>query len=136
MENPTFTQDMEAFVQAYARSVNTCDMALAKSLWKQDGAVSFIHPSGYEHFLFRGRAAFFTGIRWRPAFSKRELVPKHLRCAQYGDTAVLEFEWDFYATAREDGSAVHTQGRESQFLVREDTSWKIVHIHYSPLPEK
>ena len=38
-------------------------------------------------------------------FSKRELVPKHLRCAQYGDTAVLEFEWDCYATAREDGSA-------------------------------
>ena len=40
-------------------------------------------------------------------FSKRELIPKHLRCAQYGDTAVLEFEWDCYATARKDGSAVH-----------------------------
>lgn len=128
-------QDMETFVQTYARSVNTCDMALAKSLWKQDGAVSFIHPSGYEH-SFAEVVQHFYRDTMETRFSKRELVPKHLRCTQYGDTAVLEFEWDFYATAREDGSAVHTQGRESQFLVREDTSWKIVHIHYSPLPEK
>lgn len=135
MENTTFTQDMEAFVQAYARSVNTCDMALAKSLWKQDCAVSFIHPSGYEHSFAEVVQHFYLDTM-DARFSKRELVPKNLRCAQYGDTAVLEFEWDFYATAREDGSAVHTQGRESQFLVREDTSWKIVHIHYSPLPEK
>jgi len=133
MENPTFTQDMEAFVQAYARSVNTCDMALAKSLWKQDGAVSFIHPLGYEH-SFAEVAQHFYLDTMDALFSKRELVPKNLRCAQYGDTAVLEFEWDFYAAAREDGSAVHTQGRESQVLVREDEGWKIVHIHYSPLP--
>lgn len=106
-----------------------------KSLWKQDVAVSFIHPSGGDH-SFAEVAQHFYLATMDARFSKRELIPKHLRCAQYGATAVLEFEWDCYATAREDGSAVHTQGRESQFLVREDTSWKIVHIHYSPLPEK
>ena len=134
MENTTFTQAMETFVQTYARSVNTCHIDLAKSLWKQDGAVSFIHPLGYEH-SFAEVAQHFYLDTMDVLFSKRELIPKHLRCAQYGDTAVLEFEWDFYATARKDSSVVHTQGRESQVLVREDEGWKIVHIHYSPLPE-
>lgn len=32
MENTTFTQDMETFVQTYARSVNTCHIDLDKSL--------------------------------------------------------------------------------------------------------
>lgn len=106
MENTTFTQAMETFAQTYARSVNTCHIDLAKSLWKQDGAVSFIHPLGYEH-SFAEVAQHFYLDTMDVLFSKRELIPKHLRCAQYGDTAVLEFEWDCYATARKDGSAVH-----------------------------
>ena len=117
-------QDMETFVQTYARSVDTCDIDLAKSLWKQDGAIFFIHPSGCDH-SFSEVAQHFYLDTMDARFSKRELVPKNLRCAQYGDTAVLEFEWDFYATARKDGSVVHTQGRESQVLVREDEGWKI-----------
>lgn len=32
MENTTFTQAMETFVQTYARSVDTCDIDLDKSL--------------------------------------------------------------------------------------------------------
>ena len=60
-------------------------------------------PVRLRPFLFRG----FYLDTMDARFSKRELIPKPLCCAQYGDTAVLEFEWDFYATAREDGSAVH-----------------------------
>ncbi len=86
--------------------MNTCHIDLYKSLWKQDGAIFFIHPSGCDHSFSEVAQHFYLGTM-DALFSKRELVPKHLRCAQYGDTTVLEFEWDCYATAREDGFAVH-----------------------------
>lgn len=82
---------METFVQTYARSVNTCHIDLDKSLWKQDVAVSFIHPSGCDH-SFAEVAQHFYLDTMDARFSKCELISKHLRCAQYGDTAVLEFE--------------------------------------------
>jgi hypothetical protein len=45
---------------------------------------------------------------------------------------VAEFDWDFHATLRSDGSPVHTTGRESQFYVKfPDKGWRLVHVHYS-----
>lgn len=80
---------METFVQTYARSVNTCHIDLYKSLWKQDGAIFFIHPGGYDHSFAEVAQHFYLNTM-DARFSKRELVLRHLRCAQYGDTAVLE----------------------------------------------
>ena len=49
----------------------------------------------------------------------------------YGDAAVVEFEWDFVATVRADGSLRHTTGRESQVYVKRPEGWRLVHVHYS-----
>ena len=80
MENTTFTQAMETFVQTYARSVNTCHIDLYKSLWNQDGAIFFIHPSGCDH-SFSEVAQHFYLDTMDARFSKRELIPKPLCCA-------------------------------------------------------
>ena len=44
---------------------------------------------------------------------------------------MVEFEWDFVATVRADGSLRHTTGRESQVYVKRPEGWRLVHVHYS-----
>ncbi len=123
-------EGIEKLIKDYARSIDECDVELARGLWNADGRVSFIHPNGYERSFDEIAEHFYKGTMGA-LFSKRELVVKNIECSVYGEAAFVEFEWDFYATARTDGSAVHTEGRESQFLVRRGGSWKITHIHYS-----
>ena len=66
-------------------------------------------------------------------FSKRHLTAKAEPVIHvYGDAAVAEFDWDFVATLRSNGSQVHTTGRESQVYIRfPDKGWRLVHVHYS-----
>jgi ketosteroid isomerase-like protein len=66
-------------------------------------------------------------------FSKRSLTPSSEPVIHvFGDAAVAEFDWEFLATLRKDGSPVHTTGRESQFYVKfADRGWRLVHVHYS-----
>jgi ketosteroid isomerase-like protein len=67
-------------------------------------------------------------------FSARKLTPKDIAVHVYGDTAWSEFNWDFVATVRKDGTAFHSQGRETQIYHRENGQWRIVHVHYSGVP--
>jgi hypothetical protein len=50
------------------------------------------------------------------------------------DGAVAEFYWRFDAKMRKDGSAVHTEGRETQVYQRVGGRWFLVHVHYSGMP--
>lgn len=45
--------------------------------------------------------------------------------------AIVEFDWEFHARKREDGSSVNTKGRESQVYEKKDGAWRLVHVHYS-----
>ena len=64
-------------------------------------------------------------------FSKRDLKIKNVSVKFYDKAAFLEFSWDFYATKKENGEQIHTQGRETQLLVLRNNEWKISNIHYS-----
>ncbi len=127
-------EGIEKLIKDYARSIDEADAELARGLWDDAGRVSFIHPLGYEHSFEEIAEHFYKGTMGA-LFSKRELVVKNIECSVYGEAAFVEFEWDFYATARTDGSALHTEGRESQFIVRRGGAWKIAHVHYSQ-PQK
>ncbi len=67
-------------------------------------------------------------------FSERHLTATDPLVHVYGDTAWTEFHWDFVATVRKDGSAFHSQGRETDIFRREGGQWRIVHVHYSSAP--
>lgn len=127
------TKEIKDLIALYVKSIETCDRELAAKLWNQTDPVSFIHPSGYEHSWQEIWDNFYKNTM-NNRFSTRKLLVKNLTCSVYDTTAYVEFEWDFYAAARSDNSLVHTQGRETQFLVRQNGSWKITHIHYSALP--
>jgi len=64
----------------------------------------------------------------------RKLVPYDISVRELGDIALVEFYWRFDARFRQDGTPLHTEGRETQVLRRTDGVWHTVHVHYSGVP--
>ena len=132
-EANTDSQAIEELISKYALSIDRADTAMADQLWSDAPEVSFIHPLGEEHGRAQIEADVYRNLMGG-TFSERKLTPKDISVHVYGDTAWSEFRWDFVAKVRKDGSAFHSQGRESQVYRRENGQWRIVHVHYSGAP--
>lgn len=124
------THEIERLIQTYAQSIDRADTNLAEQIWSDAAEVSFIHPRGEEHGRAQIEADVYRDLMG-DTFSERELVPKDISVHVYGDVAWSEFQWDFAAKVRKDGSAFHSKGRETQVYRRENGKWRIVHVHYS-----
>ena len=122
--------EIEHLIQCYATSIDAADTKLAGEIWSDAPEVLFIHPLGES----RGRAQIESEVYRKlmgDTFSERRLTPKDISVHVYGEAAWSEFNWDFVAKFRKDGSALHSQGRETQVYHRENGRWHIVHVHYS-----
>lgn len=121
---------IDDLLKLYIESVNTSDEKLFREIWDREGSISFIHPKGYaigfeeivEHFHFG---------RMSTNFSNRNFKIKDIMIKYYGNTAFLEFRWDFFATVKDTNDEIHTEGRETQFIVLRDDGWKFSNIHCS-----
>lgn len=121
---------IDDLLKSYIESVNTSDEKLFREIWDREGSISFIHPKGYavgfeeivEHFHFGRMSA---------NFSNRNFKIKDIMIKYYGNTAFLEFRWDFFATVKDTNDEIHTEGRETQFIVLRDDGWKFSNIHCS-----
>ncbi len=131
------TVQITALLEKYAHSIDTADVILASDIWSHGGDVSFIHPLGTEIGYDKVVKDVYTKLMGT-TFSKRELLLHNPSIHIYGDTAWSEFTWTFHAIVRNGGSAITTEGRETQVYHRENETWRIVHVHYSgpPLQEK
>lgn len=122
-----------AQIERYRDSIIHADNpALAEEVWSLTPDATFVHPRGHE----RGWEAIkknFYGKTMGATFSTRALKLVGAPAVyMHGMTAVAEFNWDFVATVREDGSQKHTMGRESQVYVNiPDLGWRLAHVHYS-----
>jgi ketosteroid isomerase-like protein len=134
---PSPKAEIRGLVDRYMRSIDKADTKLGATVWSPTPDVTFIEPTGHE----RGWDQIATVVYGKlmgQTFATRTLknvsdVSIHV----YGDAAVVEFDWDFVATLRSDGSAVHTTGRESQVYVNlPGKGWRLVHVHYSGPPVK
>ena len=67
-------------------------------------------------------------------FSERKLTITDIAIRVYGDAAWAEFNWDFVARLKKDGSPLNTKGRETQIYRKEPAGWRLVHVHYSGMP--
>jgi ketosteroid isomerase-like protein len=126
-------QQIRSVITDYVRSVDDLDQSLARRVWSARNEVSFIHPRGTERGLQQVLQDFYSNTMG--AFSKRELLPDTAEIHVYGDTAWSEFTWTFQATVKNGGPNITTQGRETQIYHKEEGSWRIVHVHYSGMPE-
>lgn len=125
--------DVEALrrlVGKYAESIDAADGALASQIWWDSPDVSFIHPLGHEHGFAQIQQNVY-GKLMGGFFSERSLRPHDIAAHVYGDSAIVEFYWDFQAKMRKDGSPVSTHGRETQVYERKNGGWRLVHVHYS-----
>ncbi len=120
-------------IARYARAADAADTELAAEVWETTPGVSFIHPMGHERGWAAIKSNFYAAVMGG-FFSQRKLSVKDVAIHTYGDAAWAEFDWDFAATLRSNGSAVDTHGRETQVYRKTGGRWRLVHVHYSPMP--
>lgn len=119
-------------IDTYMRSIDAADPDIGASIWLTTPDASFINPVGHEHGWEQIKDDVYLKLMGQ-TFSKRHLTAKDEPVIHvYGDAAIAEFDWDFVATLRSNGSPVHTTGRESQVYVKfPGKGWRLVHVHYS-----
>jgi ketosteroid isomerase-like protein len=122
-------KQIRVILQKYAISVDSADVSLASEIWSQDPSVTFIHPLGTEHGFKQIADHVYIGMM-AGMFSKRELILHEPNIHVYRDAAWSEMTWTFHATTK-DGSAITTEGRETQVYHKEHGVWRIVLVHYS-----
>ena len=124
--------EIRHLMDVYMRAVDDADPKLAATVFLTTEDASFINPVGHERGWKQIADEVFVKLMGQ-TFATRKLTASAEPVIQvFGDAAVAEFDWDFVATLRSNGSPVHTTGRESQFYVRfPDQGWKLVHVHYS-----
>jgi len=127
------TPAIRQLFMTYANSIDSADTNLADQLFSSGPEVTFIHPRGEEHGRDQIEADVYKNLMGG-TFSERKLTPKDIAIHVYGNAAWSEFNWDFVAKLRKDGSPFHSQGRETQIYHRENDHWRIVHVHYSGVP--
>lgn len=120
-------------IEEYARGVELADITLAANIWSQKEDVSFIHPRGHERGWDAVRDNFYIKTM-QELFSERKLIVHNVIVSTCKDFAWSEFYWNFSAKRRSDGALVERKGRETQIYRRENTVWRIVHVHYSGVP--
>lgn len=121
---------IDDLLKSYIKSVNTSDEKLFREIWDREGSISFIHPRGYA-IGFEEIVEHFRLGRMSTNFSNRNFKIKDIMIKYYGNTAFLEFRWDFFATMKDTNDEIHTEGRETQFIVLRDSGWKFSNIHCS-----
>lgn len=121
---------IDDLLKSYIESVNTSDEKLFREIWDREGSISFIHPKGYA-IGFEEIVEHFRLGRMSTNFSNRNFKIKDIMIKYYGNTAFLEFRWDFFATMKDTNDETHTEGRETQFIVLRDSGWKFSNIHCS-----
>jgi ketosteroid isomerase-like protein len=126
-------QEIRQLVARYTKSVGDADTTVAAQVWLDSPDVSFIHPLGHEHGFDQIKQNFYKHLIG-DTFSERKLSPRDLTVHVHGDSAWVEFYWDFNAKFRKDGSPVATHGRETQVYWKTKGGWRLVHVHYSGIP--
>lgn len=121
---------IDDLLKSYIELVNTSDEKLFREIWDREGSISFIHPNGYA-IGFEEIVEHFRLVRMSTNFSNRNFKIKDIMIKYYGNTAFLEFRWDFFATKKDTNDEIHTEGRETQFIVLRDSGWKFSNIHCS-----
>ena len=125
--------EIKGLIAKYTRSIDTCDVALAREVWLDSPTDTFIHPLGHEKGFAEIEQNIYEKL-FGQTFSERKLSAHDISVDVAGDAAVAEFYWDFTGAFRKTGKQITTHGRETQVYVRTNGAWRLAHVHYSGMP--
>jgi ketosteroid isomerase-like protein len=124
--------DIKQLISMYAKAADEADPTLASRIWCDSSEDSLINPVGRWHGVEQIMG--FYRHDMGEIYSGRDLKISDVSVHVSSDAAWSEFNWDFSATRRKDGSAVSFHGIETQIYRKNRDSWCLVHVHYSALP--
>ncbi len=126
-------EEVRARMQDYFDVVSNLDFELARNLWAAEGDVSIIAPRGQffgvesisNDFLKRS----FSSFQYRKLSSLNEVINV------YGNSSAnVQLYWKF--DTKDAKGVAHTgMGRETLIFEKIDNTWRLVHVHYSRMPE-
>ncbi len=125
-------EEVRVRMQDYFDVVSNLDFELARNLWAAEGDVSIIAPRGQffgvesisNDFLKRS----FSSFQYRKLSSLNEVINV------YGDnSANVQLYWKF-DTKDAEGIEHTGMGRETLIFEKIDGVWRLVHVHYSRMP--
>jgi ketosteroid isomerase-like protein len=124
--------EIKQLISMYAKAADEADPTLASRIWCNSSEDSLINPVG----RWRGVDQIMGFYRhdMGEMYSVRDLKISDVFLRVYSDAAWAEFNWDFEATRKKDGSSVSFRGMETQIYHKNRDSWCLVHVHYSALP--
>ena len=108
-----FTRDTDAYELTTSKDLSLYEWFVVPH--RQDGLP--FHLFMIEH-SWAGADTEFRYDLWEP------------RLQLYADTAIVSYT--FTLTIAKDGSITHRTHNESRVLIRDEVSWKVVHVHKSP----
>jgi hypothetical protein len=124
--------DIKRLISMYAKAADEADPALASRIWCDSSQDSLINPVGRWHGVEQIMG--FYRHEMGEMYSVRDLEISEVSVQVYSDAAWAEFNWDFSATRRKEGSSVSFDGMETQIYRKNRDRWCLVHVHYSALP--
>jgi Xaa-Pro aminopeptidase len=133
LANSSDADQIKSLVSQYTHSIDTCDTTLAAQVWLDSPNATFIHPLGHEHGFAQIKHDIYDKL-FGQTFSERKLSARDIAVDISGNSAVVEFYWDFTGKFRKDGSQITTHGRETQIYFKQDGAWRLAHVHYSGMP--
>ncbi|MFR9603579.1 MAG: nuclear transport factor 2 family protein [Rikenellaceae bacterium] len=115
----------------YLSMVSDLDLEIAKGLWATSGNISIITPRsqffGFESIMNDFLIKAFSSFQSRKLSSLSEVINI------YGDSANIQLYWNF-DTVDAKGEKRQGRGRESLIFSKCSGEWRLVHVHYSPMP--
>ncbi|MFR9652051.1 MAG: nuclear transport factor 2 family protein [Rikenellaceae bacterium] len=131
-ERDVVKEEVRARVQDYFTMVSTLNEEVANALWAERDDISIITPRS----LFVGQEAIMNDFLIKN-FSTMQSRKLHSLCEVinvYGESANVQLYWIF-DTVDQNGEAHQTRGRESLIFSKIDSEWRLVHVHYSRMPQ-
>ena len=125
-------RDIKQSISMYAKAADEADPALASRIWCDSSDDSLINSVGRWHGVEQIMG--FYRHEMSEMYSLRDLEISDVSVQVYSDAAWAEFDWEFSATRRKEGSPVSFRGMETQIYRKNRDSWCLVHVHYSALP--
>jgi ketosteroid isomerase-like protein len=125
-------KEIKQMISMYAKAADEADPNLASHVWCGSSEDSLINPIGRWHG--EEQIMGFYRHEMGDTYSARNLKISDISVRVYTDAAWAEFNWDFAAKLRKDGSPVSFHGMETQIYRKTHNGWCLVHVHYSAMP--